>query len=250
MNILNALAKSSIHILMIEPTTKEPLAFGSGCLVQYKERNFLLSVAHVTDINGLATCIETNQPQMEGKTPLYSVGAMCFFDQYKTDIPVQIFSVKDLFNNLQETLEVTFCEIKEDIQLLQPEWDFKAFKIDTGEKIILNLEVAGEPDPDKLFGFCGRVRQKLRGSRLNLQPTMKLDLKYGGKKGRFYYFLAPEIIKDKEDYQGCSGAPILDEDGRLVALASKVMTNTKLIYGFSITECRNLLDIALQTGML
>jgi hypothetical protein len=35
----------------------EPQGFGSGCIIQYKERRFLLSVAHVTDIDGLATCI-------------------------------------------------------------------------------------------------------------------------------------------------------------------------------------------------
>lgn len=250
MDILNAIAKSSIHIIMVEPGSILPKAFGSGCIVQYKERRFLVSVAHVTDLAGLQACVETNQPVVEGKTPLYCVGAMCYFDQYKTDLPVQIFSAEDLFKNFEETLEITFCEIKETIELLQPEWDFKLFKIDAGEKIILNLETAGDPDPTKLFGFCGRIRQDLKGNKLVMQPTMKLDLKYGGKKGRFHYYLAPELITDKEDYEGCSGAPILDQDGMLVGLASKIMTNTKVIYGFAIIECRNFIDLAIQTGML
>jgi len=63
-------------------------------------------------------------------------------------------------------------------------------------------------------------------------------------------FLAPEIITDKENYEGCSGAPILDSQGRIVALACAVLTNSKVIYGFSIQECKKLLDYALQTWML
>lgn len=63
-------------------------------------------------------------------------------------------------------------------------------------------------------------------------------------------FLAPEIIQDKGDYEGCSGAPILDSQGRIVDLACAVHTKSKIIYGFSIQECKKLIDYALPTGVL
>jgi len=63
-------------------------------------------------------------------------------------------------------------------------------------------------------------------------------------------FLASERILDSKDYEGCSGAPILDSQGRIVALACTVGTSSKIIYGFSIQECKKLLDYALKTGML
>ena len=55
-------------------------------------------------------------------------------------------------------------------------------------------------------------------------------------------FLAPEIIKDADDYRGCSGAPILDNEGKIVALAMAVKTNTKIVLGLSIPEVKRLLN--------
>lgn len=250
MDIINLIAKSSLHIIMVRPSDNEPMAFGSGCIVSYKGRYFLLSVAHVTDINGLTTCIETNQPPVDLHTPIYSVGTMCYFDEYKIPKDKKLEEIKafeELLVNFDDTLDVTFCEIKQHITLLQPEWDFGAYKIEKGEKVSLNLEEGGLPEKGKLFGLCGRVRQDLNGAQLKSQPTLKLDLEYRGTKGRFHYFLTPELIKDVDDYSGCSGSPILDEDGKLVALTSSVMKNTKLIFGFSIDECKRLLDLAIET---
>ncbi len=253
MDIINLIAKSSLQLMMVKPGTNVPTAFGSGCIVRYKERWFLLSVAHVTDIDGLATCIETNQQSVDLQTPVYSVGAMCYFDQYKIPKSKKIEEIKgleDLLVNYNETLDITFCEIKENITLLQPEWDFGTYKIEKGEKVFLNLEEAGLPEIGKLYGLCGRVRQNLNGIQLQVQPTMKLDLQFKGTKGRFHYFIAPELITDVDDYRGCSGAPILDEDGKLVALTSSVMKNTKVIFGFSIEECKRLLDLAIETKLV
>lgn len=253
MDIINLIAKSSLHLIMLRPSDKEPMGFGSGCIVSYKKRFFLLSVAHVTDIDGLATCIETNQLFADLHTPLYSVGAMCYFDQYKLPKDKNLKEIKtfeDLTTNFDETLDITFCEIKENITLLQPEWDLGAYKIEKGEKVSLNLELAGQPEKGKLFGLCGRVRQDVVGIQLRSQPTLKLDLEYQGTTGRFHYFLLPELIKDVDDYSGCSGSPILDEDGKLVALTASVMRNTKLIFGFSIDECKKLLDLAIETNLV
>ena len=76
MDILNLIAKASQHIIMCRPSDMEPQRFGSGCIIQYKGRRFLLSVAHVTDIDDLATCIETGLPALDLKH-LYIRLAVC-----------------------------------------------------------------------------------------------------------------------------------------------------------------------------
>lgn len=253
MDFINLIARSSIHIIMVRPPGIEPEGFGSGCVVVYKGRKFLLSVEHVTNIDGLATCIETNLPSKDLQTPIYSVGSMCYFDQYKLPKEIktqEIKSFEELKTFYDDTLDVTFCELKDDVLLLQPEWEFGSFIIYKGFKVFLNLDEAGSPDSDKEFGFCGRIRQNLNGVYLKIQPTLKLGLRYKGTTGRFHYFTVPEIIKDVDDYSGCSGAPILDEDGKLVALTASVAKNTKLVFGFSIEECRKLLDLAIQTNLV
>jgi hypothetical protein len=253
MDIVNLIAKSSLHLLISNPNTMTPESFGSGCIVFYKDRYFLLSVSHVTDLENAAVFIETNQPPNEDlQTPLYGVGQMCYFDEFTVpnDKLNEINNFEDLTNFPSNTLDITFCEIKQNVTFLQPEWNFGYCKIEKGDKVFLNLDLAGTPTPGKLFGFCGRVRQKIEGMWLKSQPTLKLDLEFDGTRGDFHQFISPEIIVDADDYRGCSGSPILDEDGKLVALTSSVMEGGKLIFGFSIEKCKQLLDLAIQSNML
>jgi hypothetical protein len=177
---------------------------------------------------------------------------MCFFDLYSLpeNTAVNIRTADDLFKNFKERLDISFCEIKCEMKFLQPAWDFGAFKIDAGEKICLNLDLADRPDKGKKFGFCGRIKQKPDGHIIQSTPIFKWDMEYVSDKGTFHRFILPELIKDADDYRGSSGAPILDEEGKLVALAAKVWEGTKLIYGFSIDECEKLLDYAIAVKML
>jgi hypothetical protein len=133
---------------------------------------------------------------------------------------------------------------------LQLEMDFKAFKVEACTKLLLFMEDATVPTKDERCGFFGKTRHKYKGIQLTMLPTLKHSLIFHRTKGNFYMFLAPDRILDKEDYEGCSGAPILDSQGRIVALACAIVTNSKIIYGFPVQECKKLLDYALQTGML
>ena len=112
------------------------------------------------------------------------------------------------------------------------------------------MDEAGEPDKQQDYGFCGRVRQEVNGNVIKSQPTFKSGLKYRGKKGSFYYFTAPKIISDADDYRGSSGAPVIEESGKLIGLAAKVWEGTQLIYVFPIERCKELVDTAILTKML
>ncbi|WP_160144180.1 hypothetical protein [Chryseolinea soli] len=178
---------------------------------------------------------------------------MRYFDAYylPTDLKdVEIKEIEDFNLIFDETLDITFCELKTIPPILQPAWDFGAFKIEGGSKAVLNLNDAGVPDASLVHGFCGRIRHDLRDIRLISRPTLHLDLKFQGTFGRFHLFSSPKVITDVDDYRGCSGAPILDETGKLVGLVQSVVSNTTSVYAFSIDECRRLIDIAIATNML
>ena len=173
LDYINFVTAASQQIVIVEPDTIQPVAFGSGCIVYYKDRTFLLSVAHVTNIGGYGACIETNLPPQEGKSEIYSVGSMCYFDQFKLPRDFSQLDIKgfeDLGVFFDKTLDITFCEIKENITILQPEIDFGAYKVNKGSKIILYLDDAIEPETGKHYGLFGKIRQKI--SRYDLiQPT-------------------------------------------------------------------------------
>ena len=161
-----------------------------------------------------------------------------------------IKELEDLDLEFDETLEVTFCEIKEDFQIFQPQYDFGSYTIEPGPKCYLNLHEAGEPESGKYYGFAGRIRFEVDGILLRSQPTLKLDLTYVDSFGKYHIFKTPEVITDADDYRGCSGAPILDETGKLVGLVQSVCEGTDRIYAFSIEACINLLDMAIKTNLV
>lgn len=243
------MVRSSIQVFMADSQAPKPEVFGSCCLMTYQKRLFFLSVFHVTNY-ALTAFLETNLPPNEIGPPLQPVGGLCSFDLFKVTKDMQIKDFEDLLRKPKETLDVTFAEVKQTLPLLQPEMDFEAFKVETQHKIILDIQDVGTPDDKHTYGFFGKIKPQYFGKQLQMTPTLKNNLKFHRTNGYFHMFLAPEIIINKEDYEGCSGSPILDSEGRLVALTCKVMVGSKIIYGFSIQECIKLLDIALQTKML
>lgn len=74
--------KSTVHIVMSEKGTLAPKGIGSGCVIRFKDKDILLTVAHVTDLDNSGTCIVTGQPVVNNTTPMYSVGAMTFLDKF------------------------------------------------------------------------------------------------------------------------------------------------------------------------
>jgi hypothetical protein len=243
------IVKSSIQVFMANPEHPKPEVFGSGCLVNYVDRLFFLSVFHVINYD-LSAYLETNLPANEIGPPIQPIGGLCSFDLFKVTKDMQAKDFEALLQKPKETLDITFAEIKTPFTLLQPEIDFGAFKVEAGTKVHLYLDNIAEPTSEKKYGFYGKIKHEYKGKTLEMTPTLKHGLKFHRTNGYFHMFLAPEIIKDSEDYEGCSGAPILDDDGNLVALACKVMSGSRVIYGFSIQECIKLLRISLDTGML
>jgi len=240
---------SSIQILIADKNDPKPVGFGSGCIIKHRERFFLLSERHVTEVRELTTFLETNLPPDERGTPIQPIGGLCYFDTFKVEDTTDIREFEDLLQN-GKPLDITFAEIKQHVDLLQPEMDFGAFKVNAGHKIILDTAYIAQPDKQKTYGFFGRTKQDYDGIYLKSENTLKHNLKYSSTLKHFHVFVAPELITDEKDYQGCSGAPILDSEGKLLGLACLIKRNTKVIYGFSIQECIKLLNIAIDTGML
>lgn len=241
--------RSSVQVFLVNPDRPQPEGFGSGCILQYNGNKYLLSVRHVTDYD-LTTTLETNLPPDRTTTPIKPVGGLLYFDQIKLG---ENFTPKELLEELDkggDKLDITFGKIQEPLELLQKEIDFGAFKIEAGKKLILEETNITTPSKNDIYGFYGNVRHSYNGLYLQYLPELKNHLTYHRTTGNFHVFLSPQIIKDKYDYKGCSGAPILDSNGNVVALACKVKVDSKLIYGFSVQECMRLLKISIETKQL
>lgn len=242
--------KVSIQIYQADKDIMKAEGFGTGCIVKYLGHTLLLSVSHVTNNDGLTTFLETNLPPENNTTPLKPIGGLIWYDIFKVTDGMDLTEFEDIIENKSERIDVTFAKLTEQFELKQPAMDFKYFQIDAGDKMMLDLDCATVPDKEKTYSFYGKVRPKYEGIYLKMTPTLKHGLKFHRTNGYFHMFLAPEIINDKEDYRGCSGAPMLDSEGRIVALACKIVEKTKIIYGFSIQECMKLIKLSIDTNQL
>ncbi|WP_179414532.1 hypothetical protein HDF19_00735 [Mucilaginibacter sp. E4BP6] len=243
---------SSVQIYQTRPAEKRPIGFGSGFKAKYRDRLFFISVSHVTDKGELENYLETNIYDNDQKAWIWKkIGGFCYFsliDGNQVTAPDDL--LKLIENGKEERLDICFTELKSDIPLLQLPMDFRVFKVGKTEKITLDLDYVAVPDRSERYGFYGKIRHNV-GSRVHeSQPTLKHTLDFQCELGDFYILLAPEIIKDEYDYKGCSGAPVLDSEQNLIGVASAVKTDTKIIYVFSIQRCKQLIDYAIEMGML
>ncbi|BEV05018.1 hypothetical protein [Chryseobacterium gambrini] len=240
---------SSIQIYQADPKIMKPDGFGTGCIVNYLGQTFLLSVSHVTNNDGLTTFLETNLPPENNTVPLKPIGGFIWYDIFHIPESISTAEFKDIITE-GERIDFTFSKLTERFELKQPAMNFGSFEVEEGDKVTLDLSYATTPDKNQTYSFYGKIRPEYNGIFLKMTPTLKNGLKFHKTKGLFHMFLAPQIIKDKEDYRGCSGAPILDSEGRIVALACQLLTNTKVIYGISIQECMKLIKLAIDTNQV
>ncbi|WP_185226260.1 hypothetical protein [Chryseobacterium indologenes] len=249
MTIDQLTVRSSIQIYQADSSIMKPSGFGTGCIVNYLGYTFLLSVSHVTNKDGLTTFLETNLPPENNTTHLKPIGDFIWYDIFHINGPVSQSDFEDILKH-GEKIDFTFSKLTEKIELRQPAIDFGSFNVEESDKVSLNLKYATVPDKDKTYSFYGKIRPEYQGTYLKMTPTLKNGLKFHKTKGLLHMFLAPEIIRDKEDYRGCSGAPILDSEGRIVALVCSLVTNSKVIYGISIQECMKLIKLTISSNLL
>ena len=205
LSALDLMVQQSIELLVVKGENLEPISCGTGCIVKYRDKFFILTVAHVTDYDETSTCIVLNRKPEKGMTPLYCVGTMNYFDEYflKEEKLSQIRSLDDLLSDFNETIDVSFCELKEFFEIIQPEIDFGIHKVNKSYKMFIDLEKdTATTDKEKFYGFCGNIRHDPTPNRLTRRITLKHDIKYHRTNGRYHMFLAPQVISDSDDYRG------------------------------------------------
>lgn len=246
--------RTSLQLVVLD-NNSAPVSFGSGFIVMYNGRHFLLSVAHVTDMGQYKIAIELGLPTDERGVTLKPIGGFYHFEAFSIGEPTLLREIDDLFKN-GERLDVSFAELTVDFPLIQQELDFGAFKVEEGGKAILEIENIIQPTKDKKYCFFGRIKHKPTGivkdnlPQIKMENALKYGLEYLSSNKQFHRFLAREIISDSIEYQGCSGAPILDENGFVVAIACAVRPNSRIIYGFPIGWCLELVDQAMKIEAL
>jgi hypothetical protein len=218
-----------------------PVAMASGCIVKYNQKHFLLTVFHAVG-NQQKWALEIRYEHSAGMK-MYPVGGFRFLK--KGNISTLTFEDVDFaLKELDSSVTPFYQEIAQDrsgnILLETP-------------KIINELDFSVKPSPDKKYYFAGLTRPalgQLEQNRFFLEQelTIEEDLAFTGEKEDLFIFKVARPYPGHEKYRGCSGSPIMDNDGNIVALVVEGDLGKNEIYGINLNKYKIVLDI--EAGLI
>jgi len=241
---------SSVHLVRLGAESL-PGEIASGLLIDYNGSRHLCTVAHALKDGPISLQIEWNPALRTTSTRLLNLMPI---------VSKQITCPSAIEDKAWAELDFAYCKISFPEIPLYQELDNETLsgKIRSSQpcKIYKETEIA-DPNLDVEYGFFGQTQPKYEEHQIlpddvkyfgtALQPCY--PLKFIGEDGDFYVFRLPEPHPGHKYFEGCSGAPIVDTDGNVVALLCKGNIDQSIIYGFPIKKFEIVLRIS-ASGLL
>src|SRR6267143_135627 len=209
----------------------QPIGSASGCVVEFKEHLFLLSVGHALGDGGKWHVITEYFPGKGVKMK-----------------PLDMTLMKVMtFGSRLSTRDVDFA-----VQLLKAPVGAKHQVINsdgvitsTEEKRIITGGIA-QPVEGVSYGFWGGAYDGLDQGRFYLVECLEEGLVWTDSENDMLLFRRPTPYRSYADYKGCSGAPITDDDGRLVALVVAGDEKNTGFWGLDVRRYSSVLEVEIM----
>jgi len=209
----------------------------SGCIVNYQGRKFVLSVAHATG-EGENWAAEMRHEKGKG-TLLHRFGVTNFVAEY------------NFTTNTQEDVDFSYSEVQLDFeswfQVLDPSGAIQS------EERRAEFDFARhEPNQDETYAFAGQVQTEIHAEHQLLVSEMVVypGLRYERTEGGYHVFRLPVPHPGHEAFQGCSGAPVLDTQGRIVGLVCSGDIGANTITAVSLARYGAAVDAHILSGVV
>lgn len=212
-----------------------PCGIGSGCLFDLKDHRFLLTVFHVTqNSSNWSAQIKFNEEVQ--KFEALFLNEFSYFADYSVD------------KTGIENVDFSFHPVLSDFTSFYQNINWKGEILESKERPIFSVNDISEPSKDIYYGFSGDIRPTLMPDQNALETTQHIyhGLRFDRVENDMLYFKLPEDHPGHEMFQGCSGAPIIGEDGKVVSLVSGGCTTRNEIYGCNLLKCIRSLDYYLE----
>ncbi len=209
---------------------KMPTGIASSCIIEYSNKHILLTVQHATgDMKNW--CLELKYEKGKG-VQVKPLGAMNFL----SSINVQNGESKDI--------DFSYVEIDKALIPYWQEIDPKSGDVlNEAPRLMSNIDFDLLPTEGEFYGFSGQVMPECVGNALYTEYKIYTGLKYVGDEGEYYKFELPDAHPGHEHFKGCSGGPIIDTQGRVVALVCKGDIASNIVYGISLKRYEIVLNV-------
>jgi hypothetical protein len=226
-----------------------PAGFASGCLIDYHGGRLLLTVAHAAQ-QGPPLALSLGWDPAKRRVKLWKLGGLNFLGrgEFVAGMELRVMKLKEV--------DFAYVDVPSN---LQPRLE----KIDghTGEIVesracsVWPAAAITEPAPGMRYGFAGHTKQSLEEHALIADDVkfcfselrVCFPLSFVGTQDDLRFRL-PVEHPGHDYFRGCSGAPIIDEEGRVVALVCYGNLDESAIYGISLRRYQFALDV--HTGRL
>jgi hypothetical protein len=201
-----------------------PEGCASACIIDYEGKHILLTVQHATGNMG-NWGIQLRFVPGRG-TAIQRLGQMNFLKS----ISIANMESRDIdFAHVEvpENLEIYEQEITEIGEITREE-----------KRPISKIDFNIHPSASESYGFSGQILAKLDEKNLITELAIYTGLKYIGDEGDYFKFKLPFKHPGHDRFEGCSGAPIVDSQGNIVALVcgSPKDLSEDIIYGISLKK--------------
>ncbi|MDB5124574.1 MAG: hypothetical protein JWP94_2703 [Mucilaginibacter sp.] len=257
-SILEILVKTSYHTQITHPTNQQcddPAAYGSGFIVDYDNEQFFVTADHTVHLDDykepgnqrtetdyvVSIFNNVTPPDNFLSTVITPLGGFYYTEQFHLDKPKQA----------AELLDVTVCKMKP-INLKYPfltdQVTFLGKVIPAGQyKWKIKKECFSEPDEKTEYLIFGKIKTWLEdGIRLNRINTLKSGLKFIAKVGDYFLLNTPEMIADKQDWEGLSGSPVFSITGDCIGVLCSVNEGSRSLWVMPISKVKMMIEIAIQ----
>lgn len=226
---------------------RDLVGWGSGFFLAHNGRYFFVTADHNLHMRdheeGERTGAENhlfiynNITDQEIMAPILTpMDNFYFYDRYDysplfdcetnpEDVDAEVLAIPDL-------IDIIFCEVQDNIErpfLTHELATEESVLVPAGEqKLIISTETIAEPSEDCVYLVEGVVQNEIKGIRNLRRNAIHQDLTYAGSKYGDYFFDYPNGVR-YDEWAAISGAPLFDNQCRLVGMVVQVNEHTNQI---------------------
>ena len=209
------------------------LSVASACMVMFKGRRILLTVQHAVKRQGIWAMEIAYRPP--NGTLIYQLGPMNFF-------------VRVAPGKRSRHIDFAYVCLPDDVQPLIQEVSPRGEIYREEPRLTLDSALDQEPQKGMRYGFAGFGNNDRSEHAVFGDVQLEDNLSFLRERSGLYYFRLNHDHPGHEVYEGCSGAPILSQEGDLVGLVVGGSKSAKTIRAVALPQYRGVLEVSLENS--